>query len=376
MIKILHVITGLSVGGAEMMLYRLLLNTDRNKIEPYVISLTEGGDIKPRIEALGIKVFSLNMSMGPSAVKYLFQVRKLCKEIKPDIIQGWMYHGNFFAQVACMGLKKKMPVVWNITHSLNDLKNEKRALRILIGISSKLSKFPAKIIYCSQVSAIQHESIGYNKTKTVLIPNGFDTALFKPDKKACDEKRKDLELKKTDFLIGIIARYHPAKDHNTFLEAAAMLIKYSPSVKFLLAGRDVDMLNESLVCKVKELGIGENVILLGERIDIPEIMAALDLYSSSSVTEAFPITIGEAMSCGLPCVVTDVGDCAYIVGQTGIVVPPRNPEEMAKAWQKIINLDHSTREKLGEEARKIIEEKFSLPNVVKHYEHLYESLTV
>jgi glycosyltransferase involved in cell wall biosynthesis len=176
-------------------------------------------------------------------------------------------------------------------------------------------------------------------------------------------------------LIGLVCRYHPMKDHANFLQAAAHLLQEYPDIHFALVGTGVVKENESLYQTIEQLGISHRTHLLGERSDMPRITAALDIASSASAYgEGWPLIVGEAMSCGVPCTVTDVGDSGLIVGNTGWVVPPKNPEALAKAWQESIELGSQGREKLGKAARTRIIESFSLDAVVSEYEALYESV--
>jgi glycosyltransferase involved in cell wall biosynthesis len=186
--------------------------------------------------------------------------------------------------------------------------------------------------------------------------------------------RKELNLPENIVLIGQIARYDPMKDHLNFLQATKSLLRNRSDVRFILVGRNVDFNNTELVTSIVKLNISEFVHLLGERYDLPSVMPALDIVCSSSCSEGFSNVIAEAMACGIPCVVTDVGDSALIVGNTGRVVPPKNPEALAAAWSDLIKMGPEYRRELGVAARKRIEENYNLPDIVKRYENLYEEL--
>jgi glycosyltransferase involved in cell wall biosynthesis len=295
-------------------------------------------------------------------------------QLQPDLLQGWMYHGNLAAQLARGCLLKSVPVLWNIRNSLYSLDYEKTATSAVIQLCAKLSDFPQQIIYNSQVSATQHEKIGYRATKRSIVPNGFDTEIFVPSLDAFNSVRQELRIPIDTTLIGLIGRYAPEKDHANFLQAAALLLKKFPelNVQFVLVGSGVDENNQILYRLVQELGLIQHTHLLGEREDIPRLTAALDIASSSSYTEAFPNIIGEAMCCAVPCVVTDVGDSARIVGDTGRKVPPRSPQLLTAAWKELLDLGFEGRQLLGNAARSRIVECFSLSAVVSQYETLYE----
>jgi glycosyltransferase involved in cell wall biosynthesis len=372
--KIIHIITGLTTGGAEMMLYKVLSEIDRERFTPIVVSLMDRGALGARIEALGIPLYTLGMKPGARPTpNMIWKLLQIVDEIKPDLIQGWMYHANLAAQIISILSLKFVPVIWNIRNCLS-LSYEKPGTATVIKALIPLSIFPKKIIYNSLVSASQHEELGYKVTKTITIPNGFDPELFHPSIEARNSIRKELSLPSDCFLIGRFARYHPMKDYPNFIQAAAILLKDYPNVNFLLAGTDINGENQILCNLIQELGISERIHLLGERQDIPCLTAALDIAStSSSYGEAFANVIGEAMSCGVPCVVTDVGDSAWIVGDTGRVVPPRDTEALANAWKELILLGSEGREALGTLARARVIECFSLGSIVASYERLYES---
>ncbi|BAZ25061.1 group 1 glycosyl transferase [Kalymmatonema gypsitolerans NIES-4073] len=372
---VLHIITGLETGGAEMMLYKILSKTNRRRFEPSIISLIDRGTLGDRIEALGIPVYSIGMEAGKLTLRGIWRFIHKVHQCKPDLVQGWMYHGNIAAQLAGIVTLKFVPVIWNIRHSLHSLSYEKASSATLIKILAPLSSFPKKILYNSKISAIQHDKLGYQVTKSIVIPNGFNTEFFRPSLEFRISVRTELGLSNDTFLIGRISRYDPMKDHANFLHAAALLLKDYPDVHFVLAGDRVDWENQTLCQLIDQLGIAERIHLLGERHDIPRLTAALDIAcSSSSYGEAFPNAIGEAMACGVPCVVTDVGDSGWIVGNTGRVVPPRDSNALANASKELIALGSEGRNALGKAARTRIIENFSLDSIVAQYESLYESV--
>lgn len=373
--KIVYVIVGLTTGGAEIMLYRILTRINRERFSPSVICLMERGTLGDRIEALGIPVYTLGMKAGgvptPNVIRKLVNI---IREIKPDLMQGWMYHGNLAAQFAKVVCWLEIPVCWSIHYSVYSLDAEKKMTQAVIKLGARVSKFAKQVLYVSKLSKTQHEALGFEAGNGCVIPNGTDTSLFTPSLEARSSLRQELGLPSTYFLIGLICRYHPMKDHANFIKAAALLLKNYPDTHFIMAGSGVDSANKTLHELIEELGIGDRIHLLGERSDMPRLMAALDIMTSASAYgEAFPLVLGEAMSCGVPCTVTDVGDSGWIVGNTGWVVPPKNPEALAKAWQGSIELGSEGREKLGKAARSRIIECFSLESIVAEYEKLYET---
>ena len=373
--KILYIISGLPTGGAEMMLYKLLSVIDRDIFEPVVISLTDYGSLGNNIKNLNIPVYKMEMKAGfPNPYK-VWGFIKLIRKIKPELIQGWMYHGNLAALLAKWVLPNRVFLLWNIRHTPDDLKKEKRLTALVIRLGAKFSSHPDRIIYNSNVSEQKHELLGYDNKNKSIIPNGFNCEQFKPFDNAKSKLRHSLGLKKDTLLIGLVARYHIMKDHITFLHSAGKLNKTYPEIHFVLVGQDVDKNNHFLIKLIEDLKITKNVHLLGKRMDVDEITAGLDIAcSSSSWGESFSNAIGEAMACGIPCIVTDVGDSARIVGETGIVVKPGDRKAFTGAMITLIKMSFEERLRLGKLARNRIIKLFSLDPVVKQYEDMYQNL--
>jgi glycosyltransferase involved in cell wall biosynthesis len=373
--KILYVTTGLETGGAEIMLYQLLSRINREQFNPTVISLMDRGTVGDRIESLGIPVYTIGMELGTPTLNAIWKLIQKVREIQPDLIQGWMYHGNIAAKFASIFYFRQIPILWSIHHSISSLKSEKKLTIALIKLGASITKSIQQVIFVSQNSKNQHETLGYKSDNSCIIANGFDVSLFKPSLTARLDFRAEFNLPEESFLIGLICRFHPMKDHVNFLNAAALLTKQFPNVHFILAGREVDSKNDILLQLIKKLNLDKQVHLLGERRDTHHLAAALDIVSlASAYGEAFPLVVGEAMSCGVPCVVTDVGDSGWIVGNTGRIIPPRNPEALANAWQELIVMGPVLREDLGKAARARIIECFSLDSVVAKYEKLYNGM--
>lgn len=357
-----------------MMLLKILTKMDRKTFFPVVVSLTDIGTVGPKIQELGISVHGIGMRPGRPDPLSIFRFIRLVKRLRPNLLQGWMYHGNLAAQFINTFLPISVRVLWNVRHSVYDLNNEKRMTAWMIRLCARLSSKPSKILYNSRISASQHEALGYVSEKRVMIPNGFDIDVFSPSEQARQEIRKELNLPASSFLIGLIGRYHPMKDHGNFIRAASHIAQTHPEVHFLLAGPKVDSNNIELTDLIKNLGLTSKFHLMGERNDISRLTASLDIASSSSFTEAFSNTIGEAMACEVPCVVTNVGDSDWMVGDTGRVVPPRDSVAMASAWEELLDIGLEGRKALGAKARERIINNFSINKIASYYEALYSSL--
>lgn len=372
--RILHVITGLSVGGAEMTLYRLLSAMDRKRFDPAVISLTGDGPIGDRIRRLEVPVHTIDLRPGVSGFGAVGGFLRVLRTQRPDVIQGWQYHGSLMAQLGQLGLRDRPPVLWNIRHGIHAHRDEKRTTAALMKIGARLSRRAERVIYVAQASALQHEALGYPADKRMILPNGFDLDRFAPRDDARLSVRQELGVSPSTVLIGKIARYHPAKDHANFLTAASHLARSHPDVHFVLAGIRVDPTNAPLLRLVTSLNLEPRTHLLGQRDDTDRLFAALDIATSASSSEAFPNAVGEAMACGVPCVATDVGDSALLIGESGRLVPPRQPHALALAWHDLIDMGRDGRVALGLTARRRIAEQYGLRSVVARYEELYADL--
>jgi glycosyltransferase involved in cell wall biosynthesis len=373
-LKVLHVINDLSVGGAEMMLFKLLSGVDTRRSTSSVISLGKRSKLDGRIEALNVPVFNMDIKLGSIPTpRQVWRLLTTVRRLRPDIIQGWMYHGSLATHLSAFTVARRAPVIWTIHNCNNNLTLEKRLTSAIIRLCGRLSASPAKIIYVSEASRRMHEAMGYCRKKSQVITNGFDTSQFAPSAQARAAVRAELGMRDDQFLIGLVGRFHPMKDHINFLRAASLLSEDTHAARFLLAGREVDDGNQTVRRLLGRWNLEGRVHLLGERADTHNLIAALDVCSlSSSYGESFPLVVGEAMACGVPCVVTDVGDAARLVGTTGFVVPPRNPEALAHAWRELIRLGPSGRAQLGEAARERIRENFLLAPVIARYESLWE----
>lgn len=370
-IKVMYIISDLSIGGAEMTLYKLLANTNRERFEPVVVSLIDQGVLRERVEALGIAVYTTRMKAGRPTPLGFWRLLKLVNRIQPDLIFGWMYHSCLAAVLAKMFSRHRTTVLWSIHDSA--LGTEKKLTAAVIKLCRLLSGVPAKTIFVSHASQAQHQRRGYRVESGCVIPNGIDVEEFKPSAQARLSVRAELGIPNDAVLIGLSGRYHPIKDHANFLKAAARISQTHPETHFLLVGRNVDRHNPELSGSIRELGLAARTHLLGERHDTSRLAASLDIFSISSWGESCPNVIGEAMACGVPCVVTDVGDVGWMVGQTGRVVPVCDSKALAAAWTEMIELGPQNRAALGLLARSRVVDTFPIGLIMAQYEHLYET---
>jgi len=369
-ISILHLITDLELGGAEMMLVKLLRGMDRSRYRNVVISLTGRGQLADSIEAAGVPVHCVEMKRGRVDFLKLPKLFRLIRKIQPAILQTWLYHADLVGTVAAIS-GSHPHLIWNVRCSDMDLTHYAWTTRVTLKLLAFISRLPEAIIVNSRVGQRFHEQIGYRARRWQMIPNGFDLDEFRPDSAAYIALRDTLHLPHDKILIGMVARVDPMKDHATFLEAARQVAVRHSDIAFVLVGKGVDR----LASQVNAVGLTGRVHLLGVRSDVATIMPALDIFSlTSAFGEGFPNVIGEAMACGVPCVVTDVGDAAFLVGNGGRAVPPGDPSQLAHHWSDLIGMGREKRLGMGAISRERVRTGFNLRSVVSQYEQCYDEL--
>jgi glycosyltransferase involved in cell wall biosynthesis len=373
-LKLLYIISDLSIGGAEMALFRLLEKTDLRRFEPIVVSLINQGCLSQQIEALGIPVHTLGMKPGKPSLVGLCRLVALINKLEPKLIVGWMHHSCVAAEVANWFTRRRVPTVWSLHYAMTAGSGLTKLTAAVLKTGRVLSRFPSRIIYVSKTGERHHERASYQMDRSCVIPNGIDVKRFKPSQQARTAVRNELGLSEHEVLIGLVGRYHPMKDHANFLKAASLIAKNYPKVHFVLIGRGVDKDNQNLQSTIDLLNLRGRVHLLGERHDTDVLSGALDIFSLSSYDESCPNVIGESMACGVPCVVTDVGDAGYLVGDTGTLVPPRDSSALARAWEEMLAIAPHERRELGQRARARILERFPIERIAQEYGSLFEAV--
>lgn len=374
MTRLCLIITGLAMGGAEAMLHKLLQGIDRTRFTPEVISLTTLGEFGPRLQSMGIPVLALGMRPGrPDAGRFVGLVRHL-RQSAPDVVHTWMYHADLLGGLAAR-LAGVRALTWGVHHSnLAPELNKRTTLLVVKACALASRSLPRKILSCSERATQVHVAAGYCADKMVLISNGFDLTRFVPNGAARLSVRAELGLAPGTPLVGVVARYDPQKNHLGFVQAAAAVLTVLPQCHFVLVGQGVDHTNPALAKAIALVGLQEHIHLLGRRDDVPRLMAALDVLASPSHGEAFPNVLGEAMACGVPCVVTAVGDSAEIVGDTGLVVAAGDMDGMARELVALLNTPAEQRMALGSRARARVQERYELGDVTRRYEDFYTQL--
>ena len=371
--KILHIISGLGLGGAERTLYNVLSGGLADQFECIVLSLMNQGYYGSPIRGLGVPVYSLGLNQRKIALGVWRRLRRLIQSIVPDVVQGWMYHGNLIASLVRSMAWEHSALAWNVRHCLYGINYEKPLTRQIILASRLLSGQPDAIIYNSYLSRKHHEDYGFKSTKGLVISNGFDIERFRPSSDLARQVRRSLGIPAESRVVGHIARLHPMKDHANFLQAAVRIGTELDNVHYVLVGRDVTPNNNSLLELVPK-SMESRFHWLGERTDVADLMCAMDVLASSSWSEGFPNVLGEAMACGVPCVATNVGDSARVLGEFGRIVPPSDSIALSMALTELLRLDPTERIELGTAARFHVAEKYSISKITDQYITLYERL--
>ena len=352
------------------MLAKLVRGMDPLRYRNVVVSLTDRGRLAESIEAAGVPVHCLNMKRGRIDFLALPRLVRMLKKIRPTILQTWLYHADLLGTVASI-FGGRPPLAWNLRCSDMDLRHYPATTRLTLRMLAFCSRVPQVVIVNSQVGQRFHQAVGYRARRWEVISNGFDLVRFHQDVTARQRLCEELGLSTDAILVGLVARVDPMKDHDTFLDAAGLVAKARPTVRFLLVGRSTQTLKPA----VDQRGLAGHVYLLGERGDVDRLLPGMDIACLSSISEGFPNVLGEAMACGIPCVSTDVGDVRSIIGDTGLVVPVRDPASLAHAIIDLIDRGPAARERLGRAARIRIETEYSLARVVDRYTALYSDLS-
>lgn len=371
--RILHLITGLETGGAERSLANLLLGEAGQRQVAQVVSLSGEGHYGPILADKGIEVDALCLGATPRSLASLWRLRHIVSRFRPDVIQGWMYHANLMASFAVAVSGRRIPVAWNIRQSLYDIESEKPTTRWVIRRLARGSAKPAAIIYNSFQSRDHHEAFGFASRPGMIIPNGFDTNVWRPDATRRAAVRNELGLSEDDLLLGFVGRFHPMKAVPTFLAACAEAMAADRRLHVALVGDGLCYDNPAFAATVGEIPQAR-LHAMGRRSDVETVMASFDLFCLSSVSEAFPNVLGEAMATGLPCVATDVGDCARLLDGHGIVVPPGDVSGIAGAVVGLTAMNAARRQAIGDAARQRIKTSYGLDATADSYASLYGSM--
>lgn len=375
LLHVVHFISGLQAGGAEISLSRLIQESTGNGLRHTVVSLTGRGDLATAIEDAGGIVVTLDLKSGLSLLPLLVGAVSKLMRLQPDILQGWMVHGNLVAWAVRLLRYPNARLAWNLRMSLRNAIHESRRTLALTRLAGHVSR-SVDLLISNSVSGLEdHMSIGYAPRLAAIIPNGFDPEVFKFDAGARRRMRQAWGLPDNAVIYGLVGRYHAAKGHEDFIRAAALARK-NLDMAFVLVGRNASAENSELVAALERYGLTDRFRLLGARKDIPAVLCGLDVVCVPSVYEGFPNALAEAMTVGLPCIATDVSDVGTILGSAGRMVAVGDYQALAQAMVYMRDLGRREREALGASARRVILQKYTLDAVAADYQARYRALLV
>jgi len=375
--RVMHVITSLDIGGAEQMLRRLVTADSHGAVSHEVVTMIAGGPLQAPIAAAGIPVTALNMTPGAASLAGLWQLTRLIRRQKPDLIQTWLYHADLATTLALQfsGRRRQTPLIWGLRCSDMHAGHATPRHRLILRALAFLSRRPDMIISNSTSGVRVHAQAGYRPKDWKVIPNGFYPEIFAPNPRQRQQIRAQLGFTEQDFAIVLCARVAPMKDHQTFVRAAEIVAAELPQARFVLIGRDTDRAKTRLDQLIEASDVASRFLRLGERSDVAALLPAMDLATvTSAFGEGFPNVLGEAMATGIPCVSTNVGDAAMVIGRTGSIVPIRDPQAMAKAWLEMHAKGPQGRARLGAAARRRIQENFAMDRVFAQFIETYSEI--
>lgn len=361
---VIHVIVGLGRGGAERALTRLLeAQQGSADYRHSVISLTNRGCYGEHLEKIGVDVHTLGMTGILGIPRALAALIKHLRAHRPDLVQTWMYHADLLGGMAAK-VCGSPPVLWGI-RSFDLKRGAKLSTRAVQKLCALFSSWLPTLILCvAEASRRSHTAVGYDESRIRVVPNGFEVPPPPPEADIANLRRAH-GLPAESLVVGCVGRFHPAKDHQNFVRAAAIVATDFPNVRFLMVGPGLDWDNAQLCSWIDTAGLRERFILLGERADIALWLSVMDIFCSPSRTEAFPQVVGEAMVLGRPAVVTDVGDTALIVGDTAIVVERENPAALAAGLMELLMAEPQERRSLGMRAQQRVRREYSMTRTVE-----------
>jgi len=368
---VLHVISGLAVGGAEMALYRLILQFRGSDYDHTVVALTPGGGMAARFEHMGIRLIVLDVRHSPVADS--LRLVRLIRTLQPDIVQTWLYHADFLGGLAAR-VAGNRKVIWGIrTTDLNI--GCARATTLVRRACALVSRWVPHTIVCVADAALRsHARVGYDTRRMTVVANGFDLGALTASEAERDALRRRCGFRAQHIVVGTLGRFNLDKDHGNFVKAAGQLAANDERLRFLMVGRGLDDANGVLARWIRHTGYAERFVLLGERDDAAVCLAGMDIFCLSSRTEAFPNVVGEAMAMGLPCVATDVGDVAVLLADTGVVVRKADPEALARGVSGLVARGPGYLFELGQQARERIRASYSMRCVRARFESIYDSV--
>jgi glycosyltransferase involved in cell wall biosynthesis len=370
--KVVFLVRSLNFGGVERQLVTLAKGMDKGRFEPVVVCFYGGGPLEAELVQAGIRVIALGKHSRWDVAGFLWRLAHTIGELKPDVLHGYLPVPNFMAALLKL-VHPSMRVVMGVRTSGKDLTRYDWTFRASFWLERLFAGLADLVILNSQAGKTAYVKKGFRPEKMMVISNGIDTGIYSSNRETGRALREEWGVPATAVLIGIIGRLDPMKGHAVFLQAAAQLD--SPRLRFVVVGDGPPVYRQQLVDLGSSLGLANRLVWAASRQDVTQVYNALDICCSASLFgEGFPNVVGEAMACGVPCVVTDVGDSAWVAGAGGLTVVPDDCKALSETLARISRLSSEERSALGQQARKRIVENFSTEMMVKRTEDALAAL--
>tara|TARA_B100000780_G_scaffold278112_1_gene250592 strand:+ start:738 stop:1862 length:1125 start_codon:yes stop_codon:yes gene_type:complete len=371
-LKLTHVITGLSLGGAENSLYKLVSHLDRQKFDISIISLKNQGVFGDRFDALGIPVYSCNFSVGVGGLLAPFKLVRFLLKLRPDIVQTWLYHADLIAGIAAKLIGVKC-IIWSIRTT--DLKQGSWLTAVIRKVCALVSRvIPSKIVVVAHAARVKHIQLGYDELKMIVIPNGYDANQFKPDPVLVANLKNEIGIRQTDLVVGCVGRLSEDKGQDILIEASQDVLNKFPDVKFVFIGSGFENTNKVLVDSIASKSKLDRFILMGERNDVNTCFGLMDIFCLPSRTEGFPNVLAEAMLSKLPCVSSDCGDARLLSNGHVSIAKINDSMDLANKITQMLGLNTIERRILGQESWSHVSNEYSIDRMVTRYDSLFEQL--
>ena len=375
-LRVLHLITNLNVGGAQTMLVKLLEQADTSRIQSGVVTLQDLGPMHKLLQQMQLPTESLDMHSLVSLPNAVYRFGRIARDWKPDVIQTWMYHSNLVGSLAAKTIARTTPVVWNIRMNPPLPRVDKRTTHWVGKFCGKNTRQLADgVVLNSHVSLNGHADIGYPRELMHVLYNGFDCNKLDRVPAARPVWRDAWDVKDDDLVVGTVGRFHPHKDYKNFVDAASIIAAQVPTVRFVMCGNQLSADNETLMDWIRKAELSDRFHLLGRQNDVAGVLSAFDLSVSSSLLEGFPNSVGEAMACRVPCVVTNAGGTAELVGNAARIVSCRSPQQLADECLGVLRLSTEQRREMGNAGRQRIVDNFGLDRIAHQYETLWRTVS-
>ena len=373
--NVVHIIIGLEVGGAELMLKRLVdSQQEHSEWKHTIVSLSSLGKVGEQLRVGGHEVLALGVRSSAGVPLVLWKLTRFLHQRRPDIVQTWMYHADLLGGLAAR-MAGSCSIVWNIRSTAIPQGAWSVTYWIVRLCAICSYSIPDRIICCANAAKTAHVKLRYAADKMTVIPNGYDFSAFELDLKSKIRGRLELGFNDGDIVIGVVGRFDPLKDFQNFVTAASLVAAKRGNVKFLMVGRGNEWSNATLRGWIESAGLVKSFHLVGQQTDVAYFLSVMDIFCLSSVNEAFPNVVVEAMAIGLPCVVTRAGDAADILGDDDFVVPVQDSISLADAMLQMCQLDPVDRRILGERNARKVREKYGIEKIRRKYEEVYNEVS-